>query len=83
MDDPQARLEARIDNDFAYHKADEATGRRHSQVRLICRALAKEMAAAIPPGREQSLAITKLEEAMFWANAGIARQSEVDNDGDI
>lgn len=24
-----------------------------------------------PPGREQSLALTKLEEAKFWANQGI------------
>ena len=27
----------------------------------------------VPKGREQSLALTKLEEALFWANAGIAR----------
>jgi hypothetical protein len=28
----------------------------------------------VPEGREQALAITKLEEAVMWANAGIARK---------
>lgn len=27
----------------------------------------------VPDGREKSMALTKLEEVMFWANAGIAR----------
>ena len=41
------------------------------------RAAGKEYAAHIrrltPAGREQSLAITNLEQAQFWANASIAR----------
>lgn len=36
---------------------------------------AKIINEIVPPGREQSLALTKLEEVMFWANAGIARNS--------
>jgi hypothetical protein len=29
----------------------------------------------VPDSREKSLAITHLEEAVMWANAGIARES--------
>ena len=32
--------------------------------------------ASVPDGREQSLALTKLEEALMWANAGIARDPD-------
>jgi hypothetical protein len=31
-----------------------------------------------PPGRERSLALTKLEEALIWAVAGIARKGGPD-----
>lgn len=60
---------------FQFHPADdENTKAAHQAVRDIC----LEAADAIleetgPSSREQSLAITKLEEAMFWANAAIAR----------
>ncbi len=35
--------------------------------------LAQYVLALTPESREQSLAVTKLEEAMMWANAAIAR----------
>jgi len=42
------------------------------------RAKAKEFAALVlelaPDSRERSLAITKIEEAVFWANAATARR---------
>lgn len=62
-----------LDNRFAYHPATETTGPLHAEVREECRALAGFLASTIPPGRELSLAITAIEEAMMWANAGIAR----------
>ena len=36
----------------------------------------KDIINKVPPSREQSLALTKIEEALFWANAGIARHRD-------
>lgn len=36
-------------------------------------ALAEQVESRCPPSRERSLAITKLEEAVFWTVASIAR----------
>lgn len=63
----------RIENDFEYHAPDEAKAKQHQEVRMQCQRLAHLIQALVPEGREQSLAITKVEEAMMWANAGIAR----------
>jgi hypothetical protein len=59
---------------FQFHPADAMnTQEAHKAVREICLDAAVEINDLLPDGREKSLAITKLEEAMFWANAGIAR----------
>lgn len=63
-----------IANRFDYHQPrDEDTKRRHETVRMHCKAAATAILSETPEGREQSLAVTKLEEAMMWANAAIAR----------
>lgn len=64
-----------IDNRFVYHKPDEAKGEKHSSVRNDMMTIARKWALNLPEGREKSLAIIKLEEAMFWANASIARSN--------
>lgn len=58
---------------FDYHQADPKTGVRHADVRVACLVAAETIVERTPAGREQALAITKLEEAMMWANAAIAR----------
>lgn len=63
---------ADLDNRFTYHAPDDATVELHQNIRNNCLALAKEI-DSVPDGREKSLALTRLEEAMFWANAAIAR----------
>jgi hypothetical protein len=63
-------------NRFKSHPAkDEDTAKNHELVRTTCYLLAVELNNVVPDGREKALAITNLEEVMFWANAGIARKS--------
>lgn len=63
-----------ISHRFAFHPATTAEKRNdHASVRSACERAAHQVNALCPDGREKSLAITALEEAMMWANAAIAR----------
>jgi hypothetical protein len=62
-----------LEHRFKHHPPTGDKGERHQQVRAACFATAEAITSLVPPSREQSLALTKLEEAMMWANAGIAR----------
>jgi hypothetical protein len=64
-----------IANRFDFHAATtEEKRNEHTSIRQSCRRLADYLNERLPEGREKSLAITHLEEAMFWSNAAIARQ---------
>ncbi len=61
---------------FAFHAATTEEKRdAHTSVRQQCRQLADFLNEKLPDGREKSLAITKLEEVMFWGNAALAREA--------
>ncbi|TFH28660.1 MAG: hypothetical protein E4H00_08385 [Myxococcales bacterium] len=65
-----------LQNRFAYHKPpNDEVALRHQSIRDACHTAARTIVIDTPQGREQALAITKLEEAMFWANAAIARKT--------
>lgn len=68
-------LARRVLNDFKFHPATPTTGPKHDAVRAACLGLANTLLTIVPESREQSLMLTNLEQAMFWANAGIARQA--------
>lgn len=59
---------------FSYHAPTPDRVDAHEKTRAVFLELASLMDAALPPGREKAVVITKLEEALFWANAAIARQ---------
>ncbi|WP_395759489.1 hypothetical protein OIE82_27180 [Streptomyces althioticus] len=63
-----------IEHRFAFHAASRQEKRdEHTSARQGCRQLADRLNELLPEGREKALAITKLEEVMFWSNAAIAR----------
>lgn len=66
-----------IRNRFYYHAPKTEERRRaHEDVRTVCLTLAVALNDLVPDGREKSLAVKAVEDAMMWANAGIARQPE-------
>lgn len=66
-----------LDHRFVFHPArDEEKRNAHSSVRMLLAAAASDLNGRIPDGREKGIVMTKLEEAMFWANAALARQKD-------
>jgi hypothetical protein len=64
---------AELSNRFTYHppKGDQAV--RYGEIRQGALQLATRIVESSPTSREQSLALTHLEDAVMWANAAIAR----------
>ena len=58
---------------FTYHQPHGDQPERYEQIRDSARVLAILVENLCPESRERSLAITKLEESVMWANASIAR----------
>lgn len=68
-----------IKNRFGYHPPrSQKRVQDHDSVRKILEDAALQLNLIVPDGREQSLMLTALEEAMFWANAGVARAPDPD-----
>jgi hypothetical protein len=66
-----------LENRFSFHPATtDETRQAHETIRNTCLRVAIDLDDQLPEGREKSLAVTKLEEVMFWANAAIARKTD-------
>lgn len=71
---PPRRKPTEIDRRFNYYPPATPDRRvAHEKTRAAMKRCANFVQKNTPDCREKSLAITKLEEAMFWANAAIAR----------
>jgi len=62
-----------LDRRFTYHSPKGDQAERYNKLRARALKLARLIDDCCPQNRERSLAITKLEEAVMWANASIAR----------
>ncbi len=59
---------------FQVHKVDDVpTLNWMALMRRTYAEAAREICLRLPPSRERSMALTKLEEAMFWTSAAAAR----------
>jgi hypothetical protein len=71
-----AKLLDDIDRRFDYVKPNEDRQARHEDLRAITKQYAEDVLTILNgESREASLAMTSLEEALFWANAHIARNT--------
>lgn len=66
-------MDAKIENAFTHHAPKDGQPEKYQAIREKAKELAYLIQELVPPSREQSLAMTKLEECSMWANAGIAR----------
>lgn len=66
-------LVARITRDFTYHAPSRAQVGVYAEIRDRARTQAFYLLTVAPQSRELSLALSALEESVFWANAAIAR----------
>ena len=62
-----------IEKNFKYHAPKEGQPQKYERIRSLAKDLAYLIDGDCPNSREKSLAMTKIEEAVMWANASIAR----------
>jgi hypothetical protein len=70
---PSERVTEQIDRAFRYHAPKQDQPERYTRIRHEALCLAETIVTLTPESREQSIALTKLEEAVMFANAAIAR----------
>lgn len=63
----------RLDNEYTYHAPKDDQQERYVFIREAAKYLATAYMQNVPPSRELSVALTQLEQSVFNANAGIAR----------
>lgn len=65
-----------LENAFTYHTPTEDQVKDYNKIRSEGKRLATVINKLCPDSRERSLALTKIREAVMWANAAIACNQE-------
>ena len=68
--------QSQIDRNYTSYPVGGQQNEDMHNIREACKMLAQIINGGCPDGREKSLALTNLEQVMFWANASIARPTE-------
>ena len=66
-----------LEHNFKYHALTPYKIQLHNDIREFGKEFAELINGLCNEGREKSLAITKVEEAVMWANAAIARSLNI------
>lgn len=74
---------AELETRFTYHPPKGDQAERYELIRSWAHELAKTIERKVPDSREKSLAITHVEQAVMWANAGIARRETTAGQGGV
>ena len=74
----KAELLKRVDSDFSYRApaANQDKLDLYEIVRAQGKGFARILVGQLAEGRELSLALTKIEEAVMWANASLIREEQ-------
>lgn len=67
------KIDEQIENNFTYHPPKEGQVELYNLIRRSAKQFAIDINNVAVDSREKSVALTKLEEAVMWANAAIAR----------
>lgn len=62
-----------IEHIFKYHSPKDNQPERYEKIRAKAKELAVLYLDNCPDSRERSVALTNLEQSVFWANASVAR----------
>ena len=69
-------MKKELDIRFTYHTPKEGQLARYEMIRDLGKVMATAVVEHCPDSRERSLALTKIDEVVMWANAAIARREE-------
>jgi hypothetical protein len=64
-----------LNSRFTYHAPKEGQAKVYEELRSMARELGAAIMSTQEMSRERNFAISKLEECIMWANAGIARNT--------